>query len=197
MGQKTKNNFSKSFMILGLALVLGLSTAAYSQKLDHPQTREERQTTLLKEEVRHQLVMMPYFSVFDWLEAEVSPNGTVTLMGEVTQPTLKSEAEARIKRLESATSVVNKIEVLPLSNNDDQIRSAVYRAIYMNDSPLFKYAMRSVGPIHIIVKNGHVTLKGVVANDGDKQLAYMAANGVPGVFSVENQLKVEEREPIS
>ena len=197
MGRTTKNNFSKSFMILGLALVLGLSTAAYSQKLDHPQTREERQTSLLKEEVRHQLVMMPYFSVFDWLEAEVSPNGTVTLMGEVTQPTLKSEAEARIKRLESATSVVNKIEVLPLSNNDDQIRSAVYRAIYMNDSPLFKYAMRSVGPIHIIVKNGHVTLRGVVANDGDKQLAYMAANGVPGVFSVENQLKVEQREPRS
>src|SRR5947208_10777821 len=167
MGQKTKNNFSKSFMILGLALVLGLSTAAYSQKLDHPQTREERQTTLLKEEVRHQLVMMPYFSVFDWLEAEVSPNGTVTLMGEVTQPTLKSEAEARIKRLESATSVVNKIEVLPLSNNDDQIRSAVYRAIYMNESPLFKYAMRSVGPIHIIVKNGHVTLTSSVSHRGE------------------------------
>ena len=196
MGRTTENNFRKSFMILGLALVLGLSTAAYSQKLDHPQTRQERQTSALKEEVRHQLVMMPYFSVFDWLEAEVSSNGTVTLMGAVTQPTVKSDAEARIKRLESVTSVVNKIEVLPLSNNDDQLRSAVYRAIYMNDSPLFKYAMRSVGPIHIIVKNGHVTLKGVVANDGDKQLAYMAANGVPGVFSVENQLKVE-REPIS
>jgi len=197
MERKTKTNFSKSFMILGLALVLGLSTAGYSQKLDHPQTRGERQTTALKEEVRHQLVMMPYFSVFDWLEAEVSPNGTVTLMGSVTQPTVKSDAESRIKRLESVTSVVNKIEVLPLSNNDDQIRAGVYRAIYMNDSPLFKYAMRSVGPIHIIVKNGHVTLKGVVANDGDKQLAYMAANGVPGVFSVENQLKTESREPLS
>jgi hyperosmotically inducible protein len=196
MQRKTKNNFSKSFMILGLVLVLGLSTAANSQKLDHPQDRQERQTAALKEEVRHQLVMMPYFSVFDWLEAEVSPNGAVTLMGQVTQPTLKSDAEARIKRLESATSVVNKIEVLPLSNNDDRIRTAVYRAIYMNDTPLFKYAMRSVGPIHIIVKNGHVTLKGVVANAGDKQLAYMAANGVSGVFSVENHLKVES-EPIS
>ena len=195
MQRKTKNNF-KSFMILGLAMVLGLSTAAYSQKLDHPQNRQERQTAALKEEVRHQLVMMPYFSVFDWLEAEVSPNGMVTLMGQVTQPTVKSDAEARIKRLESATSVVNKIEVLPLSNNDDRIRTAVYRAIYMNDTPLFKYAMRSVGPIHILVKNGHVTLKGVVANQGDKQLAYMAANGVSGVFSVENQLKVES-EPAS
>ena len=194
--QRKTNNISKSFMILGLAMVLGLSTAAYSQKLDHPQNREERQTAALKEEVRHQLVMMPYFSVFDWLEAEVSPNGTVTLMGQVTQPTVKSDAEARIKRLESATSVVNKIEVLPLSNNDDRIRTAVYRAIYMNDTPLFKYAMRSVGPIHILVKNGHVTLKGVVANAGDKQLAYMAANGVSGVFSVENQLKVES-EPAS
>jgi hyperosmotically inducible periplasmic protein len=184
-------------MILGLALMLGLSTTGYSQKLDHPQNRQERQINALKEEVRHQLVMMPYFSVFDWLEAEVSPNGTVTLMGSVTQPTVKSDAEARIKRLESVTSVVNKIEVLPLSNNDDQTRAAVYRAIYMNDSPLFKYAIRSVGPIHIIVKNGHVTLKGVVSNDGDKQLAYMAANGVPGVFSVENQLKVESHEPLS
>jgi hyperosmotically inducible periplasmic protein len=192
MGRTTKFNFSKWFMTLGLVLVLGLSTAAYSQKLDHPQDRQQRQTAALKEEVRHQLVMLPYFSVFDWLEAQVSPDGTVTLMGEVTQPTLKSDAEKAMKRLESASSVVNKIEVLPLSNNDDQIRAAVYRAIYMNDSPLFKYAMRSVGPIHIIVKNGHVTLKGIVANSGDKQLAYMAANGVPGVFSVENQLKVEE-----
>ena len=192
MGRTTKFNFSKWFMTLGLVLVLGLSTAAYSQKLDHPQDRQQRQTAALKEEVRHQLVMLPYFSVFDWLEAQVSPDGTVTLMGEVTQPTLKSDAEKAMKRLESASSVVNKIEVLPLSNNDDQIRAAVYRAIYMNDSPLFKYAMRSVGPIHIIVKNGHVNLKGIVANAGDKQLAYIAANGVPGVFSVENQLKVEE-----
>jgi len=194
MIRKTKNGLSKSFMFLGLALVLGLSTTGYSQKLDHPQDRVDRQTNTLKDEVRHQLVMLPYFSVFDWLEAEVAPNGTVTLMGDVTQPTLKRDAEASIKRLESATSVVNKIEVLPLSNSDDQVRGAVYRAIYMNDSPLFKYAMRSVGPIHIIVKNGHVTLRGVVANDGDKQLAWMAANGVSGVFSVENQLKVE-REP--
>jgi osmotically-inducible protein OsmY len=194
MGRKTKNTFSKFFIVLGLVLVLGVSTTAFSQKLDNPQTREERQTSRLKEEVRHQLVMLPYFNVFDWLEAQVSPNGTVTLMGQVTQPTLKSDAEKRIKSLESVTSVVNKIEVLPLSNNDDQIRAAVYRAIYMNDSPLFKYAMRSVGPIHILVKNGHVTLKGIVANAGDKQLAYMAANGVPGVFSVENELKVESNE---
>jgi hypothetical protein len=179
-------------MILGLVVVLGLPIAGYSQNLDHPQDRQERQTAALKDEVRHQLVMLPYFSVFDWLEAQVSPDGTVTLMGEVTQPILKSDAEKSIKRLESATSVVNKIEVLPLSNMDDQIRGAVYRAIYMNDSPLFKYALRSVGPIHILVKNGHVTLKGIVANSGDKQLAYMAANSVPGVFSVENQLKVEE-----
>lgn len=192
MGRTNRFNFSKSFMILGLVLMLGLSTAGYAQKFDNGQNREDRRSATLKEEVRHQLVMLPYFSVFDWLEAQVSPDGTVTLMGEVTQPVLKSDAEKSIKRLESATSVVNKIEVLPLSNMDDQIRHAVYRAIYMNESPLFKYAMRSVGPIHIIVKNGHVTLKGVVANSGDKQLAYMAANGVPGVFSVENQLKVEE-----
>ena len=195
----TKINFSKSFMVLGLALVLGVSTAAYSQQLDQPQTREERQTAALQEEVRHQIMMMPYLSVFDWIEAEVAPNGTVTLTGTVTQPTVKSEAEWRVKRLESATGVVNKIEVMPLSNMDDQLRVAMYRAIYTNDSPLFKYAIRSVGPIHILVKNGHATLKGVVANEGDKQLAFMAANSVPGVFgSIQNELKIEEKSaPIS
>jgi hyperosmotically inducible periplasmic protein len=197
MGHRAKINISKSFMVLGLALLLGLSTAGYSQQLGNPQTREERQTAALKEEVRHQLVTMPYFSVFDWLEAEVTPDGVVTLMGSVTQPTIKSDAERRIKRLESANGVVNKIEVLPLSATDDQLRTALYRAIYNNDSPLFKYAMRSVGPIHILVKNGHVTLKGVVANMGDKQLAWVAANGVPGAFEVKNELKVEESEPVS
>ena len=190
-------NFTKSFMVFGLALLLGLSTAAYSAQLDRPQNRQQRQMELLKEEVRHQLVTMPYYSVFDWLEANVTPDGTVTLMGYVTQPTIKSDAESRIKRLESANGVVNKIEVLPLSNNDDQLRTALYRAIYTSESPLFKYALQSVGPIHIIVKNGHVTLKGLVSSEMDKNLAYIAARGVPGVFDVQNELRVENAKTIS
>jgi len=115
------------------------------------------------------------------------------LMGEVVRPTLKDDAEARVKKLEAATRVVNNIEVLPLSPMDDQLRLALYRRIYNFDSPLFRYATWSTPPIHIIAKNGHVTLKGVVANQGDSQLAYMAANQVPGVFDVKNELQIEER----
>lgn len=191
-------NHTKIFIILGLALVFGWSTAGHAGQLTVPQNREDRQMEALKEEVRHQMVMMPYYSVFDWLEAQVTPDGIVTLMGRVTQPTVKSDAEWRVKRLESANGVVNKIEVLPLSDHDDQLRTALYRAIYTSESPLFKYALQSVGPIHIIVKNGHVTLKGVVASEADKNLAYIAARGVPGAFDVQNDLKVEEKpQPIS
>lgn len=196
MDQRT--NFTKTLIVFGLALLLGWSTAAYPAQLSSPQSRAERQMAALKEEVRHQLVTMPYYSVFDWLEAQVTPDGKVTLMRWVTEPTVKNDAESRVKRLEAATGVVNKIEVLPLSTFDDQLRISLYRAIYKSDSPLFKYALQSVGPIHIIVKNGHVTLKGVVASQSDSQLAYMAANSVPGVFDVKNELKIEEKaKPIS
>lgn len=195
MGQRTK--FTKTLIVFGLTLLLGWPAAAYSAQLKSPQSRAERQTAALKKEVRHQLVTMPYYSVFDWLEAQVTPDGKVTLMGYVTQPTVKSDAESRVKRLEAATGVVNKIEVLPLSTFDDQLRISLYRAVYGSE-PLFKYALQAVGPIHIIVKNGHVTLKGIVASQSDSQLAYMAANSVPGVFDVKNELQIEEkRKPIS
>ena len=150
-----------------------------------------RTTAPIADEVRHQLVMLPYYNVFDWLEAEVLPDDTVVLRGQVTQPTTKSNAEARVRSLESVAKVVNEIEVLPASPSDDQIRLAMYRAIFNYNSPLFQYSIRAVPPVHIIVKNGHVTLKGVVARDMDRQLAYMAANGVPGVFEVRNDLMVE------
>src|SRR5262249_52022163 len=127
-------------------------------------------------------------------QAEVKPDGTVTLMGEVTRPTTKDDAGNRVKRLENVKRVVNDIEVLPLSPMDDQLRIALYRAIFRFEGPLFRYATQSVPPIHIIGKNGHVTLKGVVANQMDSQLAYMAANGVPGVFEVKNELQIEQRE---
>jgi hyperosmotically inducible protein len=153
--------------------------------------RDAHAMAVLKEEVRHNLVMLPYYNVFDWLQAEVSPGGTVTLMGEVTRPTTKDDAVARVKKLEGVTGVVDNIEVLPLSRMDDQLRVALYRSIFNYNSPLFRYATQSVPPIHIVVESGHATLKGVVGNAMDSQLAYMRASQVPGVFEVRNELKVE------
>ena len=143
----------------------------------------------LVREVRHELVMLPYYGVFDNLSYRVD-GGTVTLMGQVTRPTLKSDAENVVKRIEGVDRVVNNIEVLPLSPNDDRVRLAVYRAIYGFPS-LNRYALNAVPPIHIIVANGKVTLEGVVASQGDKDAANVQANGVPGVFSVTNNLRVE------
>jgi len=137
--------------------------------------------------------MLPYYSVFDWLQAQVKPDGTVVLMGDVTRPSLKDDAERRVKSLESATHVVDNIEVLPLSPMDDQDRLAVYRSIFSYNSPLFRYSTQSVPPIHIIVKNGNVTLKGTVASRSDSDLANIKANQVSGVFSVKNELQIEGR----
>jgi hyperosmotically inducible protein len=148
----------------------------------------------LVREIRHELLMLPYYDVFDWLEGQVRPDGTVVLRGEVTRPTTKKEAEERVKRIEGVTQVVNEIEVLPPSPMDDKIRVAVYRALFNWDSPLFRYAHRSQPPIHIIVKNGRVWLKGVVATEQDKQLAYMKARSVPGTFDVVNELQVESHD---
>jgi len=139
-------------------------------------------------EVRHELVTLPYYSVFDNLAYKVD-GYTVTLFGQVTKPVLKSDAEKAVKKIEGVENVVNNIEVLPLSPMDDGIRRAVYRAIY-GQPGLEMYSLRAVPTIHIIVKNGHVTLNGAVGNAGDKQRAGIAANAVPGVFSVTNDLLV-------
>src|ERR1700691_292213 len=144
-------------------------------------------------EVRHELVMLPYYGVFDNLAYKVDADGTVTLLGQVARPVLKSDAGNVVKRIEGVTRVVNNIEVLPTSMMDDRIRRAVYRAIYGN-SVLSPYQLRAVPPIHIIVKNGHVTLEGVVAREMDTPIANMQANKVSGVFSVTNNLVVEEDE---
>ena len=144
-------------------------------------------------EVRHELVMLPFYGVFDNLAFKVDPDGTVTLLGQVSRPTLKSDAENAVKHIEGVEKVVNNIEVLPTSINDDQIRRAAYRAIYGNEV-LSQYQLRAVPPIHIIVKNGHITLEGVVAREMDKTIAGMQANGVHGAFSVTNNLVVEEQE---
>ncbi|MCA1574454.1 MAG: BON domain-containing protein [Acidobacteria bacterium] len=145
--------------------------------------------------MRHELVTLPYYGVFDWLEYEVQPDNTVVLRGQVVRRTTKSDAEARVKDIEEVSRVVNEIEVLPLSANDDRLRRALYRAIYSWNSPLFRYATQAVPPIHIIVRNGRAVLKGVVANKGDANLAYLRARGVPGLFDIKNELKAESEMP--
>ncbi len=143
----------------------------------------------LADKVRHQLVMLPYYNIFDSLAYRVD-GSNVTLYGEVTRPVLKSDAERAVKHIEGVGQVVNEIKVLPLSPFDDQIRRATYRAIF-NYGGLYRYAMGANPSIHIIVDNGHVTLEGVVSSQMDKNIAGIRANGVFGVFSVKNDLKVD------
>jgi hyperosmotically inducible protein len=140
-------------------------------------------------EVRHELVMLPDYGVFDNLAFRVN-GGQVELYGQVTRPTLKSAAEQAVRQIEGVEKVTNNIEVLPPSPNDDRIRLDAYRAIYAQPA-LSRYALRAVPPIHIVVKNGHVTLEGVVANETDENIASVQASSVPGVFSVTNNLRVE------
>jgi len=144
----------------------------------------------INKEVRHELVMLPYLDVFDNLSYRVDGN-CVTLMGQVTRPTLKPDAERAVKSIDGVDKVDNQIEVLPLSSFDDRLRRSLYRAIYGYPS-MNRYALPVIKPIRIIVKNGNVTLEGVVDNQADKNVANIRANGVHGVFSVTNNLRVAE-----
>ncbi len=176
------------------ALALSGSAAAWAQEntsRERPRDSANFQMWLTKQ-VRHELVMLPYYSLFDNLEYRIDGD-RVILLGQVVRPTTKSDAESRVKKIEGVSSVVNEIDVLPESPMDDHIRWREYRAIYGN-SFLTHYALAPVPPVHIIVKNGHVTLEGVVANEGEKNAANIAANTVPGVFSVTNHLRVEKEE---
>lgn len=150
---------------------------------------EPRSGAWLARQVRHELVTLPYYGVFDQLAYKID-GYTVTLLGAVTRPTLKSAAENVVKEIEGVERVVNEIEVLPNSPNDDRIRLAAYRAIY-GHQVLNRYALQAVPPIHIIVKNGNLTLTGVVANEMDKNVANVQARSVAGAFTVTNQLEVE------
>ena len=149
----------------------------------------------LVRQVRHELVTLPYYGVFDWLEFEVQSGNTIVLRGQVVRPTTKSDAEANVKEIDGVGKVVNQIEVLPLSPQDDRLRRALYRTIYGSNSPLFRYAVQSIPPIHLIVNRGRATLKGIVANKGDAQLAYIRARGVSGLFEVKNELVIESEQP--
>ncbi len=171
-------NFSL-VLVLGLVALPLAASAAYSQP----------QMSRLENSIRHELVTLPYYSIFDHFTYRVH-DGKVILSGEVTRPTLKTSAERVVARIEGVRSVENRIEVLPLSNMDNRIRFGVLRAVYGNPV-LNRYALQAVGPIHIIVKNGDVTLEGVVAREMEKNVAFLQANSVPGVFSVTNNLHVE------
>jgi hyperosmotically inducible protein len=173
--------------MLRLAAVLSLVLAPWAAAATH----EPAELSPLARQVRKELVTLPWYGIFDHFEFEVN-GGKVILSGEVTRPTLKTAAERVVAGLEGVSEVVNRIEVLPVSNHDDRVRLAVFRAVYGN-SVLNRYALQRVGAIHIIVKNGNVTLKGVVAQEMEKNVAFIAANSVPGAFSVTNELHVEGR----
>jgi len=168
------------FAALAAACILAASQA---QQEPSPKAVER-----IQREVRHELLMLPYLGVFDNLAYKVD-GYNVTLMGQVTRPVLKSDAENVVKRIEGVEKVDNQIEVLPTSPMDDELRLKLYRAIY-GYGPLEKYSLGVQKPIRIIVKNGHVTLEGVADNEGDKNLAGIRANGVSGVFSVTNNLQI-------
>src|SRR5262249_13231300 len=142
--------------------------------------RTEKYQENLAKEVRHQLVMLPWYSVFDNLAYKVEGD-KVTLFGQVVRPVLKSDAESSVKGIEGVSTVVNNIEVLPNSPMDDQLRRALFRTIY-SEAGLSRYSIQAVPSVHIIVKNGNVTLEGVVDNEADKNLAGLRANQVPNVF---------------
>ena len=167
-------------------LVLPVGAVAKNQKFV---SVSDRAWNRVEREVRHELGTLPFYGVFDNLAFKVD-GGTVTLLGQVSRPTLKTDAERVVQSIEGVERVTNRIEVLPLSPYDDRIRLATYRAIYGNTA-LNRYALQAIPPIHIIVKNGIVTLEGVVANEGDRNIADIWARSVPGVFSVTNNLRVE------
>jgi hyperosmotically inducible protein len=172
-------------MILEVLCAAFLAAAAGNCAASTP----KNQLAPLTEEIRHALVMLPWYGVFDEIAFKMDSSGNVTLTGEVTRPVLKSDAQTAVKHLKGVGKVTNEIAVLPLSRFDDSIRVATYRAIFSR--PGFeKYAIQAVPPIRIIVENGNVTLDGVVGSSFDRQMAEMAARSVPGVFSVTDNLTI-------
>ena len=171
-----------------LLLGLGMMAATVSFSVKNA-LASETGTTPIETEVRHELNMIPYVNVFDYMTFTVDENGAVTLTGQVTNPVVKSDAGNVVKRIEGVEHVNNQIQVLPVSFIDDGLRLRLFRTIYGYPT-LEKYRLGVEKPIRIIVENGHVTLMGIVDSEMDKNIAGIRANGVPGVFSVDNQLKV-------
>ena len=176
-------------IVLTASLTTGITNATLRAVAQDKPLRQGKQS--LSKQVRHELLVLPYYNVFDWLEFEIKDENTVVLRGQVIRPTTKSEAASRVDLIQGVEKVVNEIEVLPLSNLDNRLRRQIYRALFNFNSPLFYYGTQPVPSIHIIVKNGRVTLKGLVSNKTDSDLAYLKARGVPGSFEVKNELQIE------
>jgi hyperosmotically inducible periplasmic protein len=174
-------------IFLGIFCLSAVLTAAGQQQAS------SRDVERIKREVMHEVLMLPYYDVFDAIGYSVQDR-TVTLMGAVTRPSLKQDTENAVKGIEGVEKVINNIEVLPPSPSDDRLRLQLYRTIYGFPS-LEKYALSSVKPIRIIVRNGHVSLEGVVDSEQDKNMAGIRANTVPGIFSVKNNLQVSSQKP--
>jgi hyperosmotically inducible periplasmic protein len=181
---------SGGFLAVAVALTLlmasGTSVFA-SSKNQAPRDPGAYQAWLTKE-VRHELIMLPWLSMFDNLEYRID-GSKVVLSGEVVRPSLKQDAGRAVKGIEGVTEVDNQIKVLPPSPLDDRIRRQELRAIYSFDG-LYRYAQGALPPVHIVVDSGHVTLYGVVDNEADKNLIALRAKTVPDVFSVTNNLQV-------
>jgi osmotically-inducible protein OsmY len=176
----------KTFTLKLVVVVISLVAAASVGVAAPPAAATDAQTM---NKIRKELVTLPYYGVFDNLAYKVDDD-TVTLSGQVVRPITRKDAERRVARIEGVRRVVNNIEVLPVSGFDDSIRVRTYRAVFRSGS-LYRYSMGTNPSIHIVVSRGRVTLEGVVSSRMDSQLAYMAARGVPGVFSVTNNLRVE------
>jgi hyperosmotically inducible periplasmic protein len=186
-GEDMKTTWAGALIAVVFLGVLNLSLPRAVAQSQGTQRMEDR----VGKEVYHELVMLPQLTIFDHLAYKIDSPGKVTLLGQVRNAVLKDEAASAVKKIEGVDSVNNQIEILPPSSNDDRIRRQVARAIF-NDDSLFPYSMGSVPPIHIIVKGGHVSLDGAVNSQADKDRAGLRANGVPGVFEVQNNLQVNQ-----
>src|SRR3954465_3003812 len=184
---------AQRMLIVVLSMMALISVSGTAKEVLPLKSQADARARIIQE-IRHELATLPYYGVFDWLEFEMKPDNTVLLRGQVVRPTTKSDAEARVRKVPGVSKVINEIEVLPPSPEDDRLRLELYRAIYGSDSPLFRYATQAIPSIHIIVKNGRAILKGVVGSKADAQLAYMRARGVPGLFDVKSDIQVEGEE---
>jgi hyperosmotically inducible periplasmic protein len=175
----------KRFVLAVAAMLTLAATAAVTS----PVTAQGLDEQQVMKKVRKELVTLPYYGVFDNLAYKVE-GGTVTLLGQVVQPSTRSDAERRVLKIKGVERVVNQIEVLPLSGFDNSTRARTYRALQRTGG-LYRYLLGANPSLHIVVNRGHVTLEGVVGNEGDRRLAYITANSIPGVFSVTNNLRTD------
>lgn len=190
---KLKKLLKRSGMFVAAAIMLGGSIPAIASQQTGTNQPQQNQSTdsQLKSNIRHALVMLPYYTVFDILGFKLQDDGTVILTGQVVWATVKDDAEHVVKKIDGVTKVINDIEILPVWPHDNTIRRREFYAIY-SQMGFERYAIQAVPPIHILVNKGHVTLEGVVDDQYDKNLAGLAANGVPNVFQVTNNLQIRQ-----